>query len=226
MFDTASPGQGPADWLAPGRTALVLIDMQADFASPDGALGKAGLDLSGVPPVLAASERMLDAARAAGVTVVFVGLQTRADLDSPAWAEWNRRRGAPAGGGLCRQGEPGSAFYGPQPVAGELVIPKLRYSSFFGTSLDAALRARRIDTLVVCGLTTECCVDCTVRDAFHLDYHVFIAQDACGAYDPATHESALANLALNCAILVDAEDVAAAWSQAAQHATTGEAGHG
>ena len=67
------------------------------------------------------------------------------------------------------------------------------------------------------GLTTECCVDCTVRDAFHLDYHVFIARDACAAYDVATHESALANLELNCAILVDVDGVEDAWTGTTAH---------
>ena len=65
------------------------------------------------------------------------------------------------------------------------MIPKIRYSGFFGTNLDAGLRALGVDTLLVCGLTTECCVDSTVRDAFHADYHVFHrAADACGAYEP------------------------------------------
>jgi ureidoacrylate peracid hydrolase len=116
---------------------------------------------------------------------------------------------------LCRIGTPGAAFVGPQPAAGELVIAKMRYSGFFRTDLDAELRARGLDTLVACGLTTECCVDCTVRDAFHLDYHVFVARDASAAYDSDLHEGALKSLELNCAILVDTAQVVAAWAGAA-----------
>jgi len=208
---TPAPTLDLADWIAPGRTALLVIDMQVDFASPEGALGRAGVDLSAVPPALAAAERLAASARAAGVSVIFVGLQTQAALDPPAWRERSRRRGEGEGEGLCRLGQPGADFVGPTPAPGELVVGKIRYSGFFGTTLDAALKAAGVDTLVVCGLTTECCVDCTVRDAFHLDYHVFVVTDACAAYDPALHSGALIALDLNCAILVDSEQVLRAW---------------
>ena len=205
-----------ADWIAPGRTAVLVIDMQVDFASPEGQVGQWGADLSSVPAALAAAERLVAAARKAGVPVIFIGLQTTAALDSAAWSERMRRRGGSAEdeSGLCRAGQPGAAFVGPTPLPGELVVPKLRYSGFFGTPLDAALRAQGIDTVIVSGLTTECCVDCTARDAFHLDYHVFVATDACAAYEPDLHQGALKSLDLNCAILVETGQVAAAWSKA------------
>jgi nicotinamidase-related amidase len=219
-MNAATPGAAPtatdglAAWIAPRRTALMIIDMQVDFASPEGALGAAGLDLGAVPAALAAAERLADAARAAGVPVVFVGLMTSAAEDSPAWSERMRRRGGDpdAERGLCRTGTPGAAFVGPTPLPGEPVVGKLRYSGFYRTDLDVVLHGLGADTLVVCGLTTECCVDCTVRDAFHLDYHVFIATDACAAYDGAVHAAALENLELNCAILTTTDAVVAAWA--------------
>jgi ureidoacrylate peracid hydrolase len=203
-------------WIAPGRTALVIIDMQTDFASPDGALGAVGVDLSAVPGALAAAKRLAEGAREAGTPVVFVGLQTSKEEDSPAWSERMRRRGGDpdSESGLCREGTPGAAFVGPIPRSGEPVIDKLRYSGFFRTDLDATLQRLGVDTIVVCGLTTECCVDCTVRDAFHLDYHVFIATDACAAYEPDLHEAALKSLELNCAILISTDAVMAAWAEA------------
>ena len=212
--DLGSPTEGLADWIAPGRAALVIIDMQVDFASPEGALGRAGVDLAAVPAALAAAEQLAEAARAAGVPVIFVGLQTDPGLDSHAWNERMRRRGDDPGGGLCRAGTPGADFVGPKPADGELVIAKLRYSAFFGTDIDGELTRRGIDTVVVCGLTTECCIDSSVRDAFHLDYHVFIAGDACAAYEPDLHAGALKSLELNCAILVDTAEVIGAWAEA------------
>lgn len=210
--EAASP-DGLAAWIAPDRTAVVVIDMQVDFASPDGVLGQAGVDMDVVKPALAAAERLVDAARAAGTPVIFVGLMTRSDTDSLFWKERMRRRGGSpdADSGLCRAGEVGADFYGPTPAPGELVVPKIRYSGFYGTTLDAALKARGVDTIVACGLTTECCVDSTVRDAFHLDYHVFIATDACAAYEPDLHAGTLKTLDLNCAILVETDQVLAAW---------------
>ena len=206
-----------ADWIAPDRTALLLIDMQVDFAAPDGALGLAGVDMSVVEPALAQAERL--AARAAGAAVVFIGLQTDPASDSPAWRTRMLRRGGDPDeeGALCRAGDRGAEFYGPAPMASELVVLKTRYSGFFGTELDTTLKALRIDTLVVCGLTTECCVDCTVRDAFHLDFQVFLAGDACAAYEPDLHQGALKSLELNCAILVTTDAVAAAWGESAAH---------
>jgi ureidoacrylate peracid hydrolase len=214
---TAEDGaaDGLAAWIAPSRTALVVIDMQVDFASPEGALG-GYVDLSTVGPALEKAAALVEAARRAGVAVVFVGLQTSPGQDSAAWNERMRRRGGDPeqDSALCRAGSPGAAFVGPRPAAGELVIAKTRYSGFFGTDLDAELRGRGLDTVVACGLTTECCVDCTVRDAFHLDYHVFVARDACAAYEPDLHEGALKSLDLNCAILVDTDQVVSAWAQA------------
>ena len=204
-----------ADWIAPGRTALVIIDMQVDFASPEGALGKAGVDMSVAQPALAAAERLAEGARASGAPVVFVGLQTARETDSPAWRERMRRRGgdAESDSGLCRAGTPGADFVGPRPLPGEPVVAKARYSGFHDTDLDEVLKGLGVDTLVVCGLTTECCVDGTVRDAFHRDYHVFIATDACAAYDPAVHAAALTSLELNCAILASTSQIVSAWEE-------------
>ncbi len=89
---------------------------------------------------------------------------------------------------------------------------KTRYSGFVGTDLDSQLTQMGVDTLVVAGVTTECCVDSTVRDAFDLDYHVFVAADACAAYEPDIHAASLKIMALNSAILTDTAAIAAAWS--------------
>ncbi|HJV43369.1 cysteine hydrolase [Caulobacter sp.] len=208
-------GDTLADWIAPDRTALLVIDMQVDFASPEGAAGRWGLDLSTVPAALAAAQRLASAARDAQVPVVFAGLFTTPETDSPAWRERIRRRGGDplAGVAICRAGEAGAAFVGPLPRPGDLVIRKTRYSAFWSTDLDARLKALGVDTLVLAGLTTECCVDGTARDAFNLDYQVFVAADACAAYEPDLHAGALKMLDLNTALLIDTASVVDAWSR-------------
>lgn len=201
-------------WIAPERTALLIVDMQVDFAAPQGVIGQMGVDLSATAPALVAAERLADAARAAGVPVIFAGLFTSPATDSPAWRERMARRGGDPDieSDLCRAGQPGSDFYGPRPLEGELVIEKTRYSAFVGAELESRLRARGVDTLVLCGLTTECCVDCTARDAFHRDFHVFVPTDACAAYEVDVHEAALKVMGLNFAILTDVDAVTSAWS--------------
>jgi nicotinamidase-related amidase len=210
--ETAAP-EALASWIAPGRTAVLVVDMQVDFAAPFGVLSSFGVDMSVVEPALAAAERLVSCAREAGVPVIFVGLFTTPASDSAVWNERLRRRGGDpdSDAALCRAGTPGAEFYGPLPLEGEPVIEKVRYSSFQGTDLDARLRGMGVDTLVVAGLTTECCVDSTVRDAFSLDYHVFVAADACAAYEPDLHAVSLRVMALNSAILTDTSAVASAW---------------
>ena len=213
MTASSSAVDGLAGWIAPSRTAVLVIDIQVDFASPQGALG-AYVDMAVVQPAVAAAQRLVETARAAGTLVIFVGLFTSPETDSSAWKERMRRRGGDPDNesALCRSGWPGSDFYGPQPAEGELVVKKTRYSGFVGTDLDARLKALGVDTLVVAGLTTECCVDSTVRDAFGLDYHVFVAADACAAYEVDIHAASLKVMELNSAILTSTAEIAAAWS--------------
>ena len=201
-------------WIAPGRTALMIVDMQVDFAAPEGVIGRMGVDLSAVTPALAAAERLAEAARTAGAPVIFVGLFTSPQTDSPMWRERMSRQGGDPDveSDLCRAGQTGSDFHGPKPAEGDLVVHKTRYSAFFGTGLGDTLREQGIDTLVLCGLTTECCVDCTARDAFHQDFHVFVPADACAAYESHVHEAALKIMGLNLAILTDTDAVIASWS--------------
>ncbi|CAN5124394.1 cysteine hydrolase [soil metagenome] len=213
---TSKVAEGLADWIAPSRTAVLIIDMQVDFASPEGALG-AYVDMSVVEPALAAAEKLAADARAAGVPVVFVGLSTTSETDSTAWNERMRRRGGDpdVDAALCRAGQVGADFYGPKPAPGERVVFKTRYSAFVGTDLHGQLTEMGVDTLVVAGLTTECCVGGAVQDAFHLDYHVFVAADACAAYEVDIHEASLKVMDLNSAILTDTAAIALAWKGAA-----------
>ena len=197
-------------WLKPGRTALLLIDMQFDFADPQGALGQLGMDMEAAQAAVKEASTLADAARVAGVPCIFVRLITHPQSDTPFFKEWKSRRGDddPA---LCREGSKGAEFVGPKPQGGELVFSKTRYNAFHGTGLDAALRGEGIDTLVVAGLTTECCIGSSVRAAFERDYHVFVVEDATACYEPGLHQAALKALALNCARLVTVRDVAVAW---------------
>jgi Amidases related to nicotinamidase len=205
--------EGLADWIRPSRTAVLIIDMQVDFAAPDGSCALGGCDMSAVPAALAAAERLAGAARKVGALVVFPRLWTEPATDSLVWKERRRRAGQEREDARypCRAGSYGAEFYGPLPQEGDLIVSKTKYSAFFGTELDALLAKRSIDTLVFAGLTTECCVDSSVRDACHLDYHIFIAADACAAYDEEMHRQSLAVLELNCGILTDVASVEAAW---------------
>jgi len=199
------------DWINPERTALLLVDMQADFAEPDGAMGKSGADLGMAQAAIRNATILADAARAAGVPCLFVRLITRESDETDLSREWKERRGIETDALLCREGTRGADFVGPQPREKDAVFSKSRYDAFSGTGLDAHLRGLKRDTLVIAGLTTECCVDSTARHAFEKDYHVFIAADAVAAYEKDLHDGALKALELNCAILAASAGIVAAW---------------
>jgi nicotinamidase-related amidase len=198
--------------LLPARTALVIIDVQNDFVAPDGALGLAGVDMAPLAAPLERIEALIAAARARDVTVVFVRLVTRPETDSNALKLMTARKGQAADSvALCRAGTPGADYYRLLPRAGDMEIDKALYSAFVGTTFERQLRERGLDTLLVCGFTTECCVDSTVRDAFHRDFNVFLAEDACAAYLPDLHHASLNALGLSFALLVNSCAVELAW---------------
>jgi ureidoacrylate peracid hydrolase len=179
--------------LAHQRTALLAIDMQVDFAAPDGAMARAGARLDTVPAALAQAAQLVAAARAVGVMLVFTRV-----VSAPGREPVIGRNG-------------GADFVAPVPRDGELVITKRLYSAFTDTGPEENLKAGGIDTLVLCGLTTECCVQSTAWAAFERDFRVFIATDACATYAPELHVTALKSLELSGAILAIVSDYLACW---------------
>ena len=199
------------EWIAPSRTALLLVDCQVDFASPDGVMARQGYDVTTARAALGNAALLADAARKAGVPCLFARLVTRPGDETSMQKEWKARRGHDNDPLLCREGSKGADFVGVTPLPGEAIFSKSRYNAFAGTELDAHLKGLKRDTLVIAGLTTECCVDSTARDAFERDYHVFIASDAVAAYEADLHQGALKALALNCATLVSTADILSVW---------------
>ena len=144
--------------------------------------------------------------------VIFARLITRPGDANAVQREWKMRRGVARDPLPCRGRHARRRIRRRQSrLPGEAVFSKSRYNAFAGTGLDAHLRDIGRDTLVIAGLTTECCVDSTARSAFERDYHVFIASDAVAAYDKDLHDAALKTLELNCAMLAGSADIIAAW---------------
>lgn len=201
------------EMIVPAKTALVVVDVQEDFIGPGGAVARAGADMSTVGPALEKIEQLIAAARKAGAAVVFPRVITAPETDSDALRLLARRKGRPeASIAICRKDTAGADYYGVWPQPGDIEVGKVLFSSFFGTDLDVQLRARGVDTLVMTGFTTDCCVDCTARDAFHRNFSVLVTVDACAAYDESLHIGALNGMAKNCALLVSSAAVLKAWS--------------
>jgi nicotinamidase-related amidase len=191
-----------AGMIDPARTALLVIDIQVDFAAPHGFFGRGGTDLSTVEPAIDAIERVIGAARQAGMPIVFVRAIDPA-ITSSAMPRWLERRGITGTAELCRAGSPGADYYRVQPEPGDIEIAKNCYDAFLETDLADILRQRGIASVIVTGVATDCCVDSTSRAAFLRDFDVFVVSDACAAGAPHLHFGALTALAQNVALLTD-----------------------
>jgi biuret amidohydrolase len=181
-----------------GRAALVIIDMQRDFLEPGGFGESLGNDVSLLAAAVGPCQALLGAARETGMMVVHTREGHLPDLSDAPRAKVergapSRRIGAPGPmGRILIRGERGHdivpALY---PRAGELVIDKPGKGAFYATPLHERLQERRIDTLIVCGVTTEVCVHTTVREANDRGYRCIVPGDACASYFPEFHATGL-----------------------------------
>lgn len=154
------------------RTALVVIDMQNDYCIPGGIIDRLGCDVSGSAALAKRLGEFLEQARGLVELTVFVRTEVPDSLRSSALAEQYARSS------LKREIAANlSDWYGVKPANNDIVVIKQRYSPFVDTSFPAVLRAAQIETLIVTGVTTEMCVESTVRDAFMRDYSVVVASD-------------------------------------------------
>jgi biuret amidohydrolase len=188
--------------MAPARTALVIIDMQRDFLEPAGFGELLGNDVSLLQRTVDPLQRVLAAARAAGLMVIHTREGHRSDLaDCPPS---KRARGGlavgigdegPMGRVLVR-GERGHDIVDElAPIDGEVVLDKPGKGAFYATDLELLLRNRGIDSLVVTGVTTEVCVHTTVREANDRGFECLVLEDCVGSYFPEFHEMGLRMIA-------------------------------
>lgn len=169
--------------LLTGRAALLVIDMQHDFVDPGAGCYNVGAEHT-VPRVA----RAIDAMRAAGLPVIWTieahrptgidrGMEDSADC---VFAEHTV------------EGTPGIEIVGElAPGPDDLVVRKRRYNCFLGTELDLVLKALKVDTLIVTGVSSDVCVHWTVGEAFQRDFHVRVLEDCVAGTTPKDHEASL-----------------------------------
>jgi len=174
----------------PSHTALIAIDFQRDFIDPQGMAGVLGEDVSLLQAILPAASRTLAAARNAGLSLIHTREGYQPDL-SDVHPIKRERNGAGTPGPLGRfliRGEFGHDFIdGFQSLAGEAVFDKAGFGAFYRTDLERHLRDAGITHLVLMGVTTQCCVQSTLREAVDRGFYCLLLEDCCAAYDPAIH---------------------------------------
>ena len=167
--------------LDPNWTALVCIDYQNDFCADGGSLDRCGLDVAPMAAIAPSLGRLVDRTRDAGAAVIFVrnSYTTKQGwyLSDVSYAQSQRTlRGLNHDVPHCETGTWGWDYYGDvRPRDGDCEVIKHRYDAFIDTDLDLVLRSRAIRTLIVCGVTTNVCVESTARHAFFLDYYCVVA---------------------------------------------------
>ena len=179
--------------------ALVIIDMQRDFVDPGGFGEALGNDVSLLRKAIAPTRKVLEAARKKGMLVVHTREGHRPDLsDLPPSKKLRGRLKAGIGdpgpmGRILVRGEYGHDIVDAlKPAPGEPVVDKPGKGAFYATDLDSLLHNRGIGQLVVCGVTTEVCVNTTVREANDRGYDCLVLEDCVGSYFPEFQAAALA----------------------------------
>jgi nicotinamidase-related amidase len=206
------------------RTALIIIDMQRDFLEPGGFGAALGNDVSLLTVAVGPIRAVLDAARATGMLVIHTREGHRPDLsDAPPHKV---ERGHPdlrigASGPMGRilvRGEPGHDII-PElyPTPSEPVIDKPGKGAFYQTDLELMLKNRGIQTLLVCGVTTEVCVNTTVREANDRGFRCIVLSDCCASYFPEFHAAGLA--------MIKAQGGIFGWVSASRDLLTAMASH-
>ena len=182
----------------PAETALVIIDMQRDFLEPAGFGEMLGNDVSQLRRTIEPNQILLQAWRDAGLTVIHTREGHRPDLSDLPPAKKIRGGGkttigdtGPMGRILVR-GEAGHDII-PElyPLPSEPIIDKPGKGAFFATDLHAILQHRGIKKLIVTGVTTEVCVNTTVREANDRGYDCLVPEDCVGSYFPEFQEAGL-----------------------------------
>jgi nicotinamidase-related amidase len=175
----------------PDHLALVVIDMQRDFVEPGGFGAALGNDVRRLEPIVPTLKKLLDAFRSLGLLIVHTKEGHRPDLADCPPAKRTRGRGSlrigdkgPMGRILIN-GEPGNDFVpGLQPLPGEVVIPKPGKGAFYATGLHEELGRREITHLLITGVTTEVCVQTSMREANDRGYECLLVEDATESYFP------------------------------------------
>lgn len=189
------------------RTLVLLVDLQRAFCGDDGSIAAQGRDISALRQAAARCQDLAGLAHARNVPVAWTRMMLRPDYSDGGMV--TRLRPNLARIGALRAGTLDVELSAQiRPAADDIVIDKPRYSAVYATSLEAHLRARVIERVIVGGVTTSMCVETTVRDLSQRDYEVIVIADACGDFDAVRHAASLAAMEFGFARLATLNEAA------------------
>ena len=208
-----------SDKVLPERCALLIVDVQNDFAADGGAMHREGRDVSMAQAMVPRLERLLEAARAAKAHIIWIRNVYNTGPNwylSEVWLEQAKRRrnGAYVDYPVCEPQQWNGDFYIIRPKPDEGIVTKHRYGAFESSDLDLVLRSQGIRTVIMTGIATNVCVETTARQAFLRDYYVVFTSDCTATYSQAQHEATLFNIEQFFGQVVSSEEVMACWKPA------------
>jgi ureidoacrylate peracid hydrolase len=193
------------------RTALIVVDMQNGFCTHEGSMAKLGFDVDRLMAAIPGCERLAAAAREAGVRVIYTQYVYQdgvadggvvVDEIFPALRDVN----------LCVEGTwDAEIIESMKPQKGDFIVKKNRPSAFYSTSLESYLRSTKVENVVICGVTTNMCVETTARDASQRDYRTFVVSDATGEVEQDRYDVALKSLGFLFARVMTVNEVLDSW---------------
>ena len=178
------------------KSALLVVDMQRYFLEPG---MPAYLDTA--PPIIENVRLLIEAYRGARLPVVFTRHAHRRDESTGQMGRWWKDK-LP-----WEDGNESELIEGIVPAEGEMLITKNKYSVFEGTELMEALERQGANTIVLCGVTTNLCVETTARHAFMKDIQPIVVEDACAAKTPEYHRASILNLSYGFAHIETARNI-------------------
>lgn len=172
------------------KCAVLIVDVQNDYCHQDGACSKSGKDVQSANSIITPLKKLTNIAHKNNIPIIYIRTIHEKFTDSEVWS----RRMNGTSDAICRRDTWGAEFYKLTPSASDIVVEKHRYSAFIGTELTIVLRALKIETLLLAGVSTNICVESTVRDGYMLDYNILLFEDCCAAFDEQEHNMALQNI--------------------------------
>ena len=200
--------------LDPAHTAVVIVDLQNDFCAENGYIHTTqGVDMSGSKALAGRIGKLVEAARDAGAMVVWVRVICDHEvLAAPMLSKMlDRGKGAVC----CAAGSWGAEFYEIGPADDEFVVEKRTYSAFHNTQLDDILRRRGIRSLVVTGVTTDVCVESTLREGFFHGYYIVMPPDCVASANAPRHEATIKSVELVFGAVPESDEVMGIWADRA-----------
>jgi ureidoacrylate peracid hydrolase len=216
------------DKVAPGHSALVVVDMQNDMCSPQGSFARMGIDVSGLAALAPSVARLAAGAKDAGVLSIYTRVSDRERLTiSDAYHEVNlafyerhmRRRAEDGGATPWAETAWGEDLFHPiQAGPEDVVLLKHRFGAFVHTKLDQILRSNNIRTLVFAGVLTDVCVESTARAAIDLDYYVVVVGDCTATLSEERQRASLGIMADIIGVVVTADEILEVWNASGRRA--------